>query len=552
MVVRELIAKFGFEVDRKQIESANTGFARLKKAAIGVVGALVRGRVAQSMLGVANAAAQMADQIDKTSKRLGINAQALQEMQFAAGLAGASNEDLATSLRILSKNADEAAQGSKEYADEFKRLGVEVRDQSGQLKSAEELMTEMADGLGRLTSDTERTAVAQKLLGRSGSKLIPLLTQGTKAIEAQRKEARELGIFDQDLIDLGVELTDTNLRLSMATQAIRNIIAKALLPAMIAIKKRVIDWIKANRQFIAATITPILKTMAGVIVGLIELIGSAINFVLQWAASLDPLSKTILKVSLAIGVLAAILLLPGAAIVLLIGLIGLLIEDFMVWREGGISAIGSIIEKFWELLEPIEGLREFITGPLVNAFIFTWDKIKAVLGSFIEFFVNVFSGNIAEAFTTLWMRLSQIFTEVWDGLKEPLVTAIQFWKDTLFGFLGWIKDKFFGLLKKIPGFSLLFGGEKPKAIEGLKEELGAAIPIEGMGREITGPAIAAPPMMGAPSVVSAPRTTVDIQVQATPGMSEEHLASEIGRQMQGVLESQNRKALQAVTTVAGA
>ena len=187
--LRELVATFGIKTDKGSIKKSEAALNKFKNAAKAAVTIFASGMIVNSIRNITNEVAAMGDNIDKTSKRLGVNAQALQELRFAGNLAGVSNESLSMSLRLVQKSALEASQGSKTYVEDFARLGVTVTDANGQLKSAEQLISEMGDGFNALTSDTEKTALAQSLLGRSGSELLPLLAQGTEAIKAQRKEA---------------------------------------------------------------------------------------------------------------------------------------------------------------------------------------------------------------------------------------------------------------------------------------------------------------------------------------------------------------------------
>lgn len=242
MIVRELLTLLGYKTDQASKKKAEAGFGDVKRqalavsaavAAIGVTAAVVFSRLVGEV-------AAAGDEIAKSSKQIGINAQRLQELRLAANLAGASNTELGTGLRLLTKNADDAAKGTGEFADDFKRLGVDVRDSTGRLKSADRLLLEVSDGMRGLSGDSERAALAQSLLGRSGIKLVPLLNQGSEAIRAQAARANELGeVFDARLLADSERLTDAQRELSGAFTGVKATIARVLMPSAI----RMIDWL---------------------------------------------------------------------------------------------------------------------------------------------------------------------------------------------------------------------------------------------------------------------------------------------------------------------
>ena len=146
-------------------------------------------------LGVATKKAlDFGSEIVDTSRNLGLSTNALQELRFAASQSGVEVGALDTALKFLNKNASEAASGNARAAEGFRRLGVDIKDSSGQLRDVDELFTEVIQRIGELESPAERTAVSMQLLGRSGSELGKLATEGAEGIDNLRQQARDLGL----------------------------------------------------------------------------------------------------------------------------------------------------------------------------------------------------------------------------------------------------------------------------------------------------------------------------------------------------------------------
>src|SRR4029453_14797165 len=77
-----------------------------------------------SLTAMAKAAADYGDKLLDASKRTGASVGELSKLKFAAEQSGASFDDVSAGLRILAKNAEQAASGAKAQALAFKELGI--------------------------------------------------------------------------------------------------------------------------------------------------------------------------------------------------------------------------------------------------------------------------------------------------------------------------------------------------------------------------------------------------------------------------------------------
>lgn len=161
-------------------------------------------RLKPVMIGLATAAAgaftliakqqiAVADETAKLAKKLGSTTEFLSTFSFAASLAGVSMDGLRNGFKTLAQRALDASRGLKSATDDFDDLGVSVLRADGTLKGTEELIYDVADGLSRMENETQRAAIATRLLGRNGLDLLPLLNDGAESIKGMQQEARELG-----------------------------------------------------------------------------------------------------------------------------------------------------------------------------------------------------------------------------------------------------------------------------------------------------------------------------------------------------------------------
>ena len=176
-------------------------------------------------------AAKTGDEFAKTSKMVGISAQTLHKFAFAAQIGGAEMRDISTSLRVISKRVNDANNGLTTSVRAFAQAGISVRKANGEFLNAEELLLASADAFKNLTNTTERTALAQELFGRAGTKMIPLLIEGTAAMKELMEETEELGlVFSEVESKQAEDFQDELLRMNSAFKGVALAIGKALMP----------------------------------------------------------------------------------------------------------------------------------------------------------------------------------------------------------------------------------------------------------------------------------------------------------------------------------
>ncbi|HRU09779.1 MAG TPA: hypothetical protein P5144_10425 [Thermoanaerobaculia bacterium] len=189
--------------------------------------------------------ANAGDEIAKLSQRVAIGAETLSGYKLAAELSDLSLQDFGTSLQKASRNIVEASKGTGEAADAFDALGIRVSDNAGKLKTAEQIMLEVADKFAAMEDGAQKTALAMDIFGKSGAGMIPLLNQGSAVIHAQRKEAEQLGAtWTTAQATLAETFNDSLTRIEAGLTGFRNQVVSVLLPVMNEGLSRIIAKIK--------------------------------------------------------------------------------------------------------------------------------------------------------------------------------------------------------------------------------------------------------------------------------------------------------------------
>lgn len=123
-----------------------------------------------------------ADGMRDLSQKTGIAVETLNQFAFAAEQSGTNMEGVAKGLKALSANMTEAAAGNKSSAAIFDALGISVKNSDGSMKGSAEVMVMISDKFAGLEDGALKATLAQKLFGKAGMELIPMLNQGSESI----------------------------------------------------------------------------------------------------------------------------------------------------------------------------------------------------------------------------------------------------------------------------------------------------------------------------------------------------------------------------------
>lgn len=383
-----------------KIEGVGRSLTGVSTAAAGVVAGL--GAAAYK-------AGQAADDLNTLSKVTGIGTEELQKYGYAADLVDVSVEAIAKSNKKLTKNAYEAANGSKSQAEAFKAIGVSVTDSNGHLRDSEAIFQDVITNLGKMSNETERDALAQQLMGKNAAELNPLIEDGGKTYKmvADTLKKYDLDYVDQETLDKANQFNDQldTMKLigKVAFANISSQLAGYLAPAL----EKVVDLVGRFANWLSQ-LDPAVLTVIGTIAGFV--------------AILAPLLIGIGKVAMGISsIINLVNLVGGATTALSLGP--------MVGIVAGIAAVIAI-------------------GVLLYK---NWDKIKAAAKA------------LGDKIKSVWTSIKTATTNAWNSVKNaitaPFTAAYDKIKNIIKTIKGWFPLKLGKIFKglKLPHFSIKGG-----------------------------------------------------------------------------------------------
>lgn len=275
-IVVDLLMRTGsFETDTKRAEKRLEEF-RKKAVALGTALGTAAAAGATALAALTAQAINYADQINDMSQKVGVSTETLSGWAYAAGQAGTSVEALASALPKLSKNIAAAADESSKQAELFGALGIKVRDAAGELRSAEEILPELADRFKALDNETTETALAMELFGKSGAEMLQFLNEGSDGLAELVERARELGVvINSETAAAAGEFNDKLDDLKALAMALGLQIAERLLPDLIELTQELTDLVKEGEA--AAEVADVIGTAFEIFDGTIRVVTSTVR-----------------------------------------------------------------------------------------------------------------------------------------------------------------------------------------------------------------------------------------------------------------------------------
>jgi hypothetical protein len=214
--------KTGMERLQGAADKAGTAFAGLR-ASFGALAATAGvASLGRLVTGAIDAAANLADLSIKT----GVSVEQLSRFNTVAKLSGTDMESIADTMKKLSNNAVDAATGNEQLAKIFKALGVDVRDASGQIIRADDLLIKLAQSIDGL-DPVLISKVMTELGGKSATNLLPFLTELNQRLDETKSK------ISTEFAAAAKEYQDNMVLLGSATGALGRAIANDLMPYML-------------------------------------------------------------------------------------------------------------------------------------------------------------------------------------------------------------------------------------------------------------------------------------------------------------------------------
>jgi len=235
---------------------------------------------------VAMNSAAAADEVDKMSQKIGISKEGYQEWSYVLGQNGMDISSLQMGMKTLVTQMDGVVSGSKSSIEMFDKLGLSVTDANGALKDQETMMNEVMVALADMPNGTEKARLATELFGRSGAELMPMLNQGSGAMQELTQRAHDLGlVMSDDAVNAGVVLGDTMDDVKKSLGMVATELGVQLMP----IVQMALEWVIQHMPEIKAFVSDAMTTVGTVIKAITPIVQMVFQGIsVLWSTLLKP------------------------------------------------------------------------------------------------------------------------------------------------------------------------------------------------------------------------------------------------------------------------
>lgn len=176
----------------RSVKSLDSQLKAMSATAVKAAGLIAGAFSARLLVGFVKSSIEAGAAVGDLAIKLGITAEATQELTYAAEQSGASVDALAPAFKAMAALVVDVERGSKAAKDQLAELGLTLADIRG--KSPDQVFELFADRIGKIQDPLQRTNELVKFFGKQGADLGQLAQTGAGGIEALRQKARALGI----------------------------------------------------------------------------------------------------------------------------------------------------------------------------------------------------------------------------------------------------------------------------------------------------------------------------------------------------------------------
>lgn len=483
-VVRELVATFALDVDEKSFGKAEKSIDQVIGAARILGGLFVTGVVAKGFATLIDLASDVTENLNVVSTVFGDSTDIILDWaRQTSSAVGRSEFDLrrfvGTAQAMLAPML-----GSADAASRMSTRVVELAIDMGSFFNIadEEAFRKLQAGISGEIEPLKRLGIVMTQDALNAFALAQGFDQTVNNMtEAQKTTLRLNFIFDRlsflqdDAANTANDFANVQRTIGLVAKDVATRLGQFLLPAItksaIATRDIIIslrDWIDANKEFLQQAIGGTFGNLLQVIDNTSRGLRQAAGFAINLFDKLSPLQKGIIGVTVAIIALIAVMSLPFAPIIALIALIGLIIDDLVVFGDGGKSVFGDLLKSVtgfadgaglsldgffqffadaWSFITSTAKIAwDFISGfftsgaddageestNILGSFMAAWESLKNVTQTVMDFIVDIFDKGFAivsdflkDVFSFDVDEAVSDFKEVIDKVREFLADLLQ-------------------------------------------------------------------------------------------------------------------------------
>lgn len=321
--------------------------------------------------------------LQRVSNATGASVENLSTWVNAMNGAGEKGEQFLQTVKGVSSSLQDMFTGAgSSILPFFNELGIAILDENNNLRDTTEILGDLAKTWDQYSP--QRQQKIGEMIGLDDA-TIRFLQLGGEEVERLLEIQKKLGVVNAEQAKTSKEIQTNYYQLQQIWSAASNMLVGKLLPAvnwMMKGLKSLSMWIVEHKAVIYGFVMAIIGVL------LFKLVPTLIAVAAAWMWAMAP-------VLLVIGLLSVL----GAALYYLI-------DDFMVWKEGGEAAFTGL----WEVVDPIITKIVDAFKRLKDYLVYAWNEPKQAWNEAVTYFQDRWKGM------SLLEIGKDIVKSLWDGM----------------------------------------------------------------------------------------------------------------------------------------
>ena len=225
----------GFKKSGKDAKKSGRLIGRALSTGMGVALAGIASSLARALspghfITASKEAADFTNKIQDMATATGISSSTLTGLQFMVRASGQELENIKPGIARFAKSMYDASQGIGEAAIGFDILGVEVRDQDGNMREMNSVFEESIQKLIRMEEGQKKTLAATTVFGKSGGNLVVALQSVNMSVDDATKMIAAYGLGTQEAIEAAAEWQKMTAHYEMFSAGVKTAIMEQIIP----------------------------------------------------------------------------------------------------------------------------------------------------------------------------------------------------------------------------------------------------------------------------------------------------------------------------------
>ncbi len=212
---------------QREFSGLGDGAAKLNRSLAGLGAGLSVGALVSAFRG----AITELDSFNDAAEKTGISVEKLSGLVEELAPAGVSLQQITDLASKLSRAMNGADEETSRAAEAFKALGVETKDAAGNFRPVDDVLREVAQSLTQYADGSNKTILAQALLGKSASEYLPTLNDIAET-------TGKVGSVTAEAAKQAEEMQRQFNALGRAALDLRNDIALAIIPSLLNLNEQ--------------------------------------------------------------------------------------------------------------------------------------------------------------------------------------------------------------------------------------------------------------------------------------------------------------------------